>query len=220
MAMSCHKNRFAFAVRALIGLLSAIIFGAFYLGTNVIEQEVSAMNRLLSVQELLTVAGQTSSRSLPIETATTLPIATMSEGKLRVVILYYKEISRPGTDKKMYPPHHIMVLDPSSGEIIKFEECKPKDFGIDRKPDQAEMGDGLDPKMPGDEFQTKKRRLLEISPSVWEAFASGSTSVDGKSLATVKEYDEIFKRIAKKPLLPYYHAVATDFFEWLAKVTK
>ncbi len=178
------------------------------------------MNQLLSVQELLTIAGRTSSRTLPVETATTLPLATMSEGKLRVVILYYKESFLPGRDKKIYPPHHIMILDPLTGAVIRFGECKPKDFGLERKPDEPEMGYGLDPKMSGDEFQAKKRRVLEISPAVWEAFASGGAPVDAKTRAIVKEYYDIFKQIAKKPLAPYYHAVAQDFFDWLEKVTK
>jgi hypothetical protein len=178
------------------------------------------MNQLLSVQELLTIAGRTSSRTLPVETATTLPLATMSEGELRVVILYYKESFLPGRDKKIYPPHHIMILDPLAGAVIRFGECKPKDFGLDRKPDEPEMGYGLDPKISGDEFQAKKRRVLEISPAVWEAFASGGVPVDTKTRAIVKEYYEIFEQIAKKPLVPYYRAVAQDFFRWLEAASK
>jgi len=61
---------------------------------------------------------------------------------------------------------------------------------------------------------------LELSPTVWEAFAIGRIALDPATDAVVKEYYGLFKEIAKKPLIPYYKAVATDFFSWLDKVTK
>ncbi len=196
------------------------MLGLSCFGTNSIEKKVSAMNRLLSVRELLVIAGRTSSRALPVETATSLPMATMSEGRLQVVVLYYKEISRPGKERKTYPPHHIMTLDPTTGEVIKFTECTPKDFGLDQRSNEPEIGYGLDPKMSGAEFQSFKRRFQEISPAVWELFGSGRATLDMNAKVLTKEYHTIFLKIAKKPLIPYYKAVATDFFNWLDKVTK
>jgi hypothetical protein len=59
-----------------------------------------------------------------------------------------------------------------------------------------------------------------LSPLIWEAFDSGSTNFNVPTTTIIKEYYTLFKKIVATPLLPYYHAVAPDFFKWLEAVTR
>ena len=175
--------------------------------------------KIWSARELLEIAGATSSQVLPDETARSLPLATRSGSSVTVVILYYKESVIP-REEIVYPPHRIMVLDAVSGEILRFERCSPRDLGVNKPAGVPEEGFGLDPEMSADEFWEKVDRFLDLSQIVWEVFALGTTTVDWKTAIVLREYYSLFRQIAKKPLMPYYQAVAKDFLDWLSRMSK
>ena len=177
------------------------------------------MDVLKSARELLEIAGSTVSKVLPDETAESLPVATKSGTAIQMVILYYDESMIPGKEI-VYPPHHIIVIDTSSGKIIRFDSCTPSKLGVDKPADIPEEGFGLDPKLSADDFWKKRDRFLELSPIVWKLFKLNPAKSDSKAIQIIREYYSIFKEIAKKPLIPYYHAVARDFFKWLDLMTK
>jgi hypothetical protein len=177
------------------------------------------MSKVKSTEELLQIAGATASKVLETETARSLPLATKSFLNLRIVVLYYRESVIPG-EEIVYPPHYIMVLDARSGKIIRFEPCTPRDLGVNKREGVPEQGFGLDPNMSPDEFWGRIDRFLEISPIIWQAFDSGKRKFNPKTTGFIKEYYSIFWKILKKPLLPYYSAVAKDFLKWLENFSK
>jgi hypothetical protein len=187
--------------------------------TNISRASPRSAEKIRTVKELLEIAGKKVSKVLPIETARNLPVVTREQNHLNMIILYYKESTIPN-EQTMYPPHYFIAIDIVTGKVLRFEPCAPKDFGMDKSANVPEQGFGLDPQMTGDEFWDKTDKFLDLSSAVWEVFDSGCNSLGSREVAVVKEYYGIFKRIAKKPLLPYYHAVAQDFFDWLEKVTK
>ncbi len=194
-------------------LLSLIYFTIFSWGCQAMEMKIRP------ARELLEIARATSSQVLPFQTARSLPLATRSGSTVKVVILYYKESVIPKKEI-VYPPHHIMVLDSVSGEIVRFESCSPKDLGVNKPAGVPEEGYGLDPEMSADDFWEKVDRFLDLSRTVWEVFALGTTTVDWKTAIVLREYYSLFRQIAKKPLMPYYQAVAKDFLDWLNRMSK
>ncbi|MFQ5570018.1 MAG: hypothetical protein ACE5G0_10110 [Rhodothermales bacterium] len=175
--------------------------------------------KMLSAHELSAVSGSTVINVIPEPTAEALPLATRRGRRVQVVFLYYEESMVPG-EEVLYPPSYILVLDASTGEVVRFEACSPQTLGVEARADQATVGFGLDPTMPASEFWNLTDRFLDISAIVWAAFAEDASQYDPETLAYIEDYRRIFERIAKVPLVPYYKAVAPDFFRWLDEVTR
>jgi len=205
-------------VEMRICIRTSLIPILIYLTVFVFENEAIGMNTLKSARELLEIAGDASSKVLSDETAESLPLATKSGSTVRIVILYYKESMRPG-EEIMYPPHHIMIIDAESGKIVSFKPCSPSELGVNKSLDVPEKGFGLEPQMNSTEFWRKTDHFLELSQIVWITFALG-TIPDSQTVAIIREYYSLFKQIAKKPLLPYYKAIAPDFLNWLSQISK
>lgn len=147
--------------------------------------------------------------------AAALPLPQKMGDSVYVVILYYREGVRPG-EEVIYPPHFIVTVDASTGDIIKSTTCVPADFGVPRKPGSRTVGFGLDPEMSADVFWDLTDRFMDISSRVWEIYSTKITRLDSRNAKVIREYDSIYRRIAKKPLVPYYRAIAADFFRWLS----
>jgi hypothetical protein len=175
---------------------------------------MATQSRFKTARELQEIAGAAASSVLPDEVAETLPVPTKIDGQVRVVILYYNTKARG--QPVISPPHHAMILDPIAGKVIRFWACTPDDLGV-TSPTGPVKGTGLDTKMSADEFWQKRDRFLEISLTVWEAYAAGNTQLDPQTKAVVREYAALLDQVEVKPLLPYEEAVAADFFAWLRK---
>jgi hypothetical protein len=175
------------------------------------------MEKIKSARELLEIAGATSSQVLPDEIAETLPMASKSAHNLYVIILYYREIPRK---ELIYPPHYMMILDAVLGKVVRFEPCTPDSIGVKKPVGIPEEGYGLDPNMSAREFWEKTDRFLDLSKTIWQIYISDNMKMDSQTKNIIKEYYSIFEKIAKKPLLPYYHAIASDFLDWLSRNSK
>lgn len=173
--------------------------------------------RYKSVCELIGAAGTAYEQRTGEASALPLPQMAKPGGALRVVILYYRESTRFG-DETVFPPHHMVSVDPASAKVVEARPCTPAQFGLALAPGAATRGLGLDPAMPASEFWTRTDRFMELSPTVWALYAERAIRLAPPARAIVAEYDACLRRIAKTPLLPYYEAVAGDFFDWLDKV--
>ena len=151
--------------------------------------------------------------------AAALPLPRRSEPTraLHVVVLFYEEGMAPG-EETVFPPHHVVTVDPATGDVVESRPCSPSDFGVAQAPGAPTQGFGLDPDLTADEFWELKDRFMDLSPAVWELFASEATSLDPADTGVVRRYDACFRRIAKAPLMPYYEAIAGDFLEWMSEV--
>jgi len=69
-------------------------------------------------------------------------------------------------------------------------------------------------KVRGDEFWRQRDRLMDIAPHVWAAFETGGLRVVRPAFDLVREHDEIFERIAKAPLKPYYAKLGAEYWAW------
>lgn len=149
--------------------------------------------------------------------AEALPLPIKQGSDVHGILLYYKEGMVPG-EEIVYPPHFMVTIDASTGDIIESKSCVPSDFGVPQEPGVPTEGFGLDTDMSVDEFWDSMDRFMEISSAVWEIYATGAATLDPRNADIVREYNSIYKRIAKEPLIPYYEATAPDFFKWLSQV--
>jgi hypothetical protein len=178
-----------------------------------------SMRSYMTASEIAGIAEAAYADGLSTGMARSLPVAYSKNSRLQIVILFYREPAIKDVER-MYPPHHIVAIDPTNGQVMKNGPCTPKMFGFDQAVAAPTQGFGLDPGVSADVFWERYDRFMEISSVVWKAYASGSSDLTQQSTQIVREYYEIFNKIAKKPLLPYYRAVAPDFFKWLEKVAR
>ena len=138
------------------------------------------------------------------------------------VTLFFYRTSIGGGKYKIFPPHHIMELDPVTGAVIQFRASTPRDFGISQPPNEPIYAIDFKPKPDPNakNFFAKAKRFDEISPTVWELYDTGKDNVDPGKRALIQEYRALFNEVAKKPLVPYYTALAPDFFRWLEAASK
>jgi hypothetical protein len=167
-----------------------------------------------SAEQFRRAAAATAASVLPDEDAETLPVPVKVDGGVAVLIMYYRE-SGPPDHRTVAPPHHAMHLDGGTGKVLRFWSTDPDELGI-AQPTAPVPGVDYDRKMIAGEFVTKRKRLLEISSDVWNAWASGN-GVDAAAKELAAEYWALFSVITKKEVAPFYVQASPDFFQWVRK---
>jgi hypothetical protein len=178
------------------------------------NHNISGPTSFKSAEEILYIAQK--SYGIHAGVAESLALPTKIGQKVHIVVLYYREGMRPG-EEIIYPPHHKITIDAATGKVVENRPVTPRDLGVSKDPGAATEGFGLDPAMTADAFWDFYDRFINISPAVWEIFKTGETQLSDQDLEVIKEYNAIFLCIAKTPFLPYYKAVASDFFDWLSR---
>lgn len=210
------KNAIRFMFFAGIWFLLIVCFES---DTSARQNDEKRIKPYMTASEIVCIATKAYPKGLMTGMAIALPVATKKNSRLQIVVLLYKESTKRG-DETIYPPHHILAIDPISGKVLRNEPCTPQMFGLNQAVGIPVVGFGLDPGLSAEVFWKKHDRFMELSPEVWKAYASGASHLTQQGTQLVREYSGIFNIIAKKPLLPYYHAVAADFFKWLDGVAQ
>lgn len=167
------------------------------------------MNGFKSVKELVQIATE----NLPEGGGyPTYPIVTRIESQLQAVVGIYNQ-SLPNKKPMISPPHQIIYMDPRNGAIVKDEFCSPNSFGFNKNETEEEY-------IPSPISWDDLDRFNELSPVIWEAFDLSASSYNEYTINAAKDYAALLQKIVAKPLLPFYRAIAPDFFQWLEQVTK
>ncbi|MEZ4312216.1 MAG: hypothetical protein R3F14_29660 [Polyangiaceae bacterium] len=173
------------------------------------------MVTLLPAQRMREVAGRAASTVLPDEIDETLPVATRGESGVEVIVLFYA-VKGPQSRPTVMLPSHAIRIDPRTGSVLRFWPCDPAELGLSGKLTPVPGAGAL----PADvnDFLAARDRFLAISPDVWEAFEKGDTKVDQPTRDLVAEYYDLFLKITRAPVAPFYVGAARDFFDWIAAV--
>lgn len=175
------------------------------------------MTQFATAESIIHSAGSTASHVLPHGVAATYPVPIREAGRLALLIMYYRSVSRADLPRNIRPPHYAMYLD-ESGKVLRFFACTPDELGI-REPKAAVRGVGDDyVGLHGWEDLVRLReRFLAISPSVWKEFSeSGSAPPAGTTAPLAREYYSLFARLVQRDEAPFYLQAAREFFAWLS----
>lgn len=173
------------------------------------------MATFLPAGRLREVAGRAASTVLPDEVNETLPFATRGAGGVEALVLFYK-VTGPRGKTRVELPSHAMRIDPRTGVVLRFWACDPADLGL-VPPLPPVPGAGALPDAVTD-FLDMRDRFLAISADVWEAFEAGGTSVSAATRDLVAEYFDLFLKITRASVAPFYVGAAQDFFGWIRAV--
>lgn len=134
------------------------------------------------------------------------------------VVVFFYDTSIGGGQWKIFPPHHVMALNPVTGEVENYKAITPSTLGINQRLDVPILAETLSPKpsLDGEKIFQKEDRLKKISPLVWEAYGLGQTQLEPKTKSLLREYSTLFFQLeSSPPFIPYYKALSPNFFKWL-----
>jgi hypothetical protein len=173
------------------------------------------MATFLPAERLREVAGRAASAVLPDEVSETLPFATRGKAGVEVLVLFY-EVRGRGAASRVLPPSHAMRIDPRTGVVLRFWACDPAELGL-AGPLTPVPGAGA---LPDDvkDFLDYRDRFIAISADVWEAFEAGNVALAGPIPNLVAEYYDLFLKITRAEIAPFYVHAAPDFFGWIRSV--
>jgi len=148
------------------------------------------------------------------ETGYSLPIPMMAEKKLLITRLAYGTRVLPQRGVYIMPPSHSLVADYASGKFIAVEELDVRAAGVKLPPaGDAWMHQAKQFATPQERLAAYER-LYDLYDAVLPTFLA-RRPVDADAKKAVREFHELFRELAEKPLQPYYDALGKEFFTWV-----
>lgn len=125
------------------------------------------------------------------------------------------------------PPDAVFFVDPRTSEAIKIDSwVKPDYFGLSAPPlrkvgrEQLHALGRLDePRQPPEAWRAPMaERIHDAVDLLLPPFADQQQALSGKAATAAGEFRDLFPELCEPGLLPYYKAMAKDFFAWVEKV--
>lgn len=124
-------------------------------------------------------------------------------------------------------PDAVFFVDPHRGEDVHIDHWTKSDhFGLP-EPVPHEVGDSMvravgrfdDPRQPPEPWRAPMReRIHDAVDVLLPFFADGAQALPPEAAKAAREFRDMFPELCEPGLLPYYKAVAKDFFAWVETV--
>lgn len=163
----------------------------------------------ISARDALSIAYE-NSRKLDIEAAD-LPIAIKEGNEVRILVMFF---GPGGPPPKGYRPPDYAVTLTLDGKVVKAGPTSAKELGI-VAPGATQPGVGTADDLTVEDFISKAKELLELSPKVWGAFAAGRTATDSDVRPLLAEYWRLFNLSTANGIAPFYLQASPAFFAWV-----
>lgn len=151
-------------------------------------------------------------RSLPIETAMSLPIP-LEHGENSCLSTFYYGVKRsggPGRTIVMPPVARIIATYPAA-RILSFQHKQIGEL-FPGLPSSGDLGPVYrDTSTPRDRVEAWKT-LIKLYPKIVELFW-----VSDDASQVLEQFANLFLKVAEFPLLPYYQAINPAFLGWLMR---
>jgi len=179
------------------------------------QQQTNQTNKVMRIREIIAVAGQ-HARGMPIETRVTRPIPVISDTGLKIILLYYRGVIRPGEGTVISPPLLKMTLNANSGAFESLVESPkelepPTNAPIPDPPNLIKPG----PEVTWQELAVEQQKLLDLYDVLLPGFAANAISPEPQQQRAAEEFNRLFDRLAEPPLRWYYLKTGSGFFSWV-----
>lgn len=164
------------------------------------------------VEKWCTLIRSQTMRSMPIESAMSLPIPIEQGGKPCLSTFYYgvKRNGGPGTTFVIPPIARITATYPAA-RLLSFQHKQTGEL-FSGLPSSGELGLVYSEISTPHERVEARKFLLKIYPEIIELFW-----VTGGTPEIYHQFSNIFSKVAEVPLIPYYQALNPTFFDWLMR---
>lgn len=145
----------------------------------------------------------------------TIPVPVRRAGQVELLIMVYHASARAGRPPAVSPPHAAARIHALTGAILAFAPCTPASLGITRPgdrpwPPRTEMVPGAN---VVELSRRMRRRLSDISPTLYAAFAARSPTAPVRGLA--REFYHLIRELVLPEVSPFYDQAAREFFDYL-----
>jgi hypothetical protein len=157
---------------------------------------------------------------VPEQSRQSLPVPARRGGRLQVAFMYNPTLTRPGRSW-MAPPDAVAWLDPVSGALAAVTAVTPADFGQQHPPGEMLGEFQLPQGLTADQYLDLRQRLFPLYDLLLSAW-SGNLPASAPALlqGAAREFLQIFGQVSEPPLLPYYHALGTEYFQWVRALAR
>jgi hypothetical protein len=153
------------------------------------------------------------SDKVPEQSRQSLPIPKQLSKGLHIGFMFAPSQAMPGLNR-LAPPNWVAWLQPTSGELAALQAVTPASFGQQHDARQMIGEFRLPPGMNADAYLAERRKLLDLYTTVVMAWDGGLPPQHAGLQAPAAEFLRLFGLLAEGPLIPYYYALGTPFFEW------
>ncbi len=168
----------------------------------------------MSMKELIQKVDSCRKR-IPDELVRSYPVLVEGNGKYLVAFMYFYKRGVPPDAPKVSSPRYLMLVNPTSGDIVEFKRVKPEDFGYEW-PESKPLGvHDFDTAMTVDEFLEMQEELYNLYDTVFALYRDRSEVSLTEKAKEMARFRELFNKLVEKPLIPYYKALNPDFYKWL-----
>lgn len=149
-------------------------------------------------------------KQLPLEAALSYPIPVFEGGRLHLASFYYKvkHSSTLGESGTALPLAKLMATYPE-GEVLSFQKKGASELFIGVFPHEKPGSLFKEPATPKERMNNRKL-LFELYSDIIVFYQEKQGTENSKSA-----FLNIFEKVSELPLIPYYHALNPDFFQWL-----
>ena len=154
------------------------------------------------------------SEKVPDQSRQSLPVPAHLNESLCIAFFFSPAQSLPGVTR-LAPPNFIAWLRRESGELAQLQAVTSKTFGLKHAPGELIGEFRLPAGMTADLYLTERGRLFDLYPALVTAWNGKMPPQQPGLKPSAQEFLRLFGLISEPPLIAYYHALGSKFFEWV-----
>jgi hypothetical protein len=153
------------------------------------------------------------SDKVPEQSRQSLPIPVRLSKGLHIGFMFAPSQAMPGLNR-LAPPNWVAWLHPTTAELAVLQPVTPATFGQAHDARQMIGEFRLPPGMNADAYLAERHKLMALYTTVVMAWDGGLPPQQAGLQAPAAEFLRLFGLLAEGPLIPYYYALGTAFFDW------
>lgn len=167
----------------------------------------------MDFEELMRLGRVRVSDKVPEQSRQSLPIPARLARGLHVGFMFAPSQALPGVNR-LAPPNWVVWLVPSTGTLAVLQPVTPSTFGLQHDPRQMIGEFRLPAGMNAESYLAERHKLLDLYSTLVLAWDGGLPSQAPGLQAPAAEFLRLFGQLSEPPLIPYYHALGMEFFDW------
>lgn len=172
-----------------------------------------------SFSDLMRLGRELVMQRVPEQSRQSLPVPMRAENAWRAAFLYAPAQILPGVNR-LAAPNFVAYLDPIGGSLLELVPVTPKDFGLTDKAGELIGEFRLPQGMNANEYLLERERLFGLYANLVRPWLDGAKPGPSDLRLRAQEFLRSFAVVSEPPLIPYYHALGRDYFDWVRKIAK
>lgn len=135
------------------------------------------------------------------------------DGRLMESAFVYS--GKPDREGQVKRPYAWLTVDSATGRIVRYVYCALEDF-IDTRRYPLETKVCLAGNQPSPRRSAEGKAFWEAYQAIRSFALMTPSDLSGEQRSAVQKLEAAMAEALLPALLPYYHALAPDFFQWVA----